>query len=673
MASSVETVIRIRAGCSVRCTFCNRSPDRVGVLMEEACEPTFALAGANRAVIVAGDVLAPRIIPLVARLRAQGTSEIVAYAHPGVPDPSVLDPLKEAGLTGLLTLVPAADGPTLARLTRGTGSVRRLAALMDRAAQLGLAIELDLPVMAETFRQLPDTLRRACNRAPVRTAHLTFCAGAERGLPPPWDFRLALGPVQEAIEVARARAVHVQIENPVPPPCVLPLEQAESEMYPTLARPAEKTEQPFDACAACDLGPVCSPGLIHFAPSLELGPVRAPDTGMARAVAASAPDHVPPSTVELYLRRMSMDDLVARVSALRLQCMSPWSVLAIHDPSGYVAPCRSSLLRPEVQERMGDWRRTPVLELWNSDGMRAVRRAIASGQAQRTCRDHCPAFFGAAPTFEPPPALPASRVFFRNLALQMQEMIEGTEELRSLPTCLVVSPSLSCMNRCRMCHVHANAVPRGDMPEVVFKSVLELLPVLRDLSFAGAEPLLSSRFAELVRACDATTHPHLSLTLTTHGLLLEPALLKDMARARFNQIIVSVNAATPETYEWITGTTGGFTRVMQNIAALIETRFLSRPRIILSFVVMRSNWRELVAFVDMAVAMGVEFRLLPVEKNREGESIFTDREVLEGVVNVVAKELMPRARTYPATLATEVTVLLARLRQRLERGDFSPL
>ncbi|MBM4396570.1 MAG: radical SAM protein [Deltaproteobacteria bacterium] len=674
---SVETVIRIRAACAMRCTFCNRSPDRVGAGLEEALAPDFPLPCARRAVVVAGDVLRPALAPLVRRIRDADTSEVVVYAHPGPADPAALPALADAGLTGVLVLVPAADAPTLARLTRGTGSVRRLASLLDDAARLGLSIELDVPVMPETHALLAGTVRRACNRAPVRAVHLTFCAGAERGLPPPWDFRHAAAHVEAAIAEAARAGARVRLANPAPPPCVLDLDAADPGLYPVLAGTdrSAATVRPFHACAECGLASACRPGLIHFAPDPALPPVRPPDVVAASARAATAGDDVRPSSAELYLRRRDLSDLVARVSAARLPCVSPWGVLAVHDPSGGVAPCRSTLLRPEVRARTGDWRHVPLLDAWNSEGMQAVRRAIAAREAGRTCQEHCPAFFGAAPTFEPPPSLPASRALFRNLAVQAEEMLAGADRLRSLPSYLVVAPSLSCNNHCRMCHVHTNEVPRGDMPDVLFRSVLELLPVLRDLSFAGAEPLMSSRFAALVRACDASLHPDLELTLTTNGLLLDGALLRDMSRARFLQVIVSVNAATPATYERISGTPGGFERVMANVRALLDAgrAFVVRPQVVLSFVVTRSNAHEMAAFVDMARGLSTGFRLLPVEKDREGESIFTDEGFLSGVVDRVERELVPRAAALPPSLAAEVALLRSRLRFRLERREFTPL
>ncbi|MBM4398457.1 MAG: radical SAM protein, partial [Deltaproteobacteria bacterium] len=158
---SAEAILAIRAGCALRCTFCSRSPDRVGHPLDDALSPSFDLPCARRVVLVAGDVLRPDLAPLVGRLRAGHAEEVVAYAHAGPVAPDAVRTLAASGLTGLLVVVPAADRATLADLTRGTGSTARLAALLDAAGDAGLGVELEVPVLAGTHAGLAETVRRA--------------------------------------------------------------------------------------------------------------------------------------------------------------------------------------------------------------------------------------------------------------------------------------------------------------------------------------------------------------------------------------------------------------------------------------------------------------------------------------------------------------------------------
>ena len=669
---SAEFVLNVAAGCRVPCTFCNRSPDRVGARIDEVLSPDFAIPAAQRVVVVSGDLIRADLVPLARRLRERGAVQVVFYAHPGPSDLGALDLLAGAGLTGILLLVPAADAPTVKRLTRGVGTLRRMVEVIDAARRLGLAIELDVPILEDTYESAPDTVRRALNRAGRAAAlHLTFSAGAERGLPAPWDYRRAVPQIEEILAIARAAGVPVRLGNPAPPPCILSIRGADASLYPMLSGVARQDRPPFAACADCVLASDCSPEQLHFARDPALPPIQP-----LRPEPQGAPPVQGPTSASLYLRRRDLAGLMDRLAAGQSPiCLSPWAVLAAHDASGGVAPCRGSMLLKEVHAACGDWTRQPLVEVWNSPGMRAVRRAVGADRPGDTCRDQCPVFFGGANLYEPSSTLPVGRRCLDNTILQLRETLDRAEVLASLPSHLVVAPSLRCNNRCRMCDVHDSGAGWADMPSVLFDSIVDLLPVLRDLSFAGAEPLMATRLPALLRECDGTRYPDLVLTLTTNGLLFSEALFRDMARTRFNTIIVSINAATAATYERVAGTSGGFDRVTGNVAALIAASagWLARPQVALSFVAIRSNYLEMGAFVDLAHSVGATFRLLPVERDLNHESVFTDEGVLRDVVETAERDLLPRVAGRPAQERAEVDLFVARLRQRLQRGRFEPL
>jgi molybdenum cofactor biosynthesis enzyme MoaA len=226
-----------------------------------------------------------------------------------------------------------------------------------------------------------------------------------------------------------------------------------------------------------------------------------------------------------------------------------------------------------------------------------------------------------------------------------------------------------------MCEIHRNYRSLEEIPDVVFDSVKDLLPTLRDLSLAGAEPLMSSRFAELVRECDSDRFPDLQLSMTTNGILLGDSILSDMSRARFHTLIVSINATTSETFERITGNAGGFEKVLSNVRLLLERSrgWRHRPRIVLSFVVMRSNIHEAADFVDLASGLGAAFRFLAVERNDGDESVFTDEASLQNAVTTFQRDVRQRAADLPNVLRYDIAAMEAILRQHLETRDFRPL
>jgi radical SAM protein with 4Fe4S-binding SPASM domain len=90
--------------------------------------------------------------------------------------------------------------------------------------------------------------------------------------------------------------------------------------------------------------------------------------------------------------------------------------------------------------------------------------------------------------------------------------------------------------------------------------------------------------------------------ITTSGLLLNENNIEQMIRQGLNEIYISVDAATKETYERIR-VGARFERVISNIKALNRAKEIlgsKEPVLQLNFVLMRSNIRELPAFVRLA-------------------------------------------------------------------------
>jgi len=298
-----------------------------------------------------------------------------------------------------------------------------------------------------------------------------------------------------------------------------------------------------------------------------------------------------------------------------------------------------------------------------------------------TCKPECPAFHGGPQTAIPPIPAPVSRTFHDNLVLNLREMLDGALVLSSKPLSISFSPTLRCPNRCRMCDVHEVRQVMGDGPELrdmtdaLKDELLALLPTTRMLALTGGEPLASRRMIEVLRAFDAEKYPDGAVTITTNGLLLRESMLKDLRGTRFKAFYVSLNAATEETYEFVSGTRGGFKKVLQNLELLLRyaSTMVGRPSVVLSFVVMRSTWRELPAFLDLSRRLNCHVRLLPIERDQNSESIFTDHDELVRVLELLDRVIAPRLASLPWSYGSEVRRLRSILHSKLARRDFTPL
>lgn len=679
-----EDVIRVGVGCTLACPFCPHSYGRSGDPVERVLAPNFPIPRAHRITILAGDCVDARFAPLVRRILNFGAREVRVYAHAGVRSPKDLLDLHEAGLSGLYLVLPAAQRDLLSRLTGGRGSLSRTASLLEGANALGLTVCVEVPVVERSIPALADTTRRVLNRiARPEGVTLRFLAEFDpaRGAVP-WDPTMAREAVLASLEVARARGVSLSLAHPeAPPPCLLDLPGVTAEVYPSLSASAPgSTVKPHDACSRCAGASICpADGRYLCARGGKPRPLDRADSVDGQTTSAT-----------LFLRRAEIETLLQEFRFRRPICRYPWEALEAHDIRGTVAPCAGGWPLESSTLACASWRDLGLLGAWNAPGMRTFRRAIAAQQPERTCKPDCPAFHGGPQSALPPMTPSATRVFHENQVLSLREMLDGAEVLQSRPLTISLSPTFRCPNHCLMCDIHEmrELMGRGgnrasssrksdayDMPDSLFEEVRSLLPTTRLLALTGGEPLVSRRVRDLLREFDADRYPDGAVTLTTNGLLLRRALLRDLARTRFRLIIVSINAATEETYEAITGTRGGFHRVLQHLRDLVETvpQMAGRPAVVASFVAMRSNLHEMPAFLDLAYSIGCGVRLLPVERNRCGESIFTDEETLTRTVDFLERRVVPMVANRPHAVRAEVARLLSIMRARLARRDFTPL
>lgn len=673
--STTEDLVKIRSRCSLDCSFCIYGRGNVGSAPSDVLSPSFKLPVASRVTVLAGDLINARLSPLISRLRELGASEVLVYAHSGASDFAALKTLHAAGLTGLYMIIPAVSRDLLSKVTGGRGSIKHAAAIIETANALGLRITLEIPVIRSNHHAISDIVARALNRvrSPDRIIFRflnEYTPGGE------WHHDLARPEMIRAIEIAEGYKVPVQLAHPhAPPPCVINLPQVRPSYYPGLmiAFWSKDRKHPQASCQSCVVSTVCTAGIGHQSTlSREVEPIDR---------AHSEKTSFFPSSVELFLRQ---DVLGSLIDALRHRpfkvCRFPWEELEAHDIRGVVTPCAGGWPLPSTISMCTSWRDSSLLQAWNSPGMQAVRMAAAAGRPFETCSSSCPAFHGGPQTAFPPILAPLTRPCFENVVKNLREMLEGALVLSSKPQVISFSPTLRCINHCRMCDVHEMRGLLGDtkdlheMPDALYEELLELLPTTRMLALTGGEPLLSSKLRQLLRHYSFEAFPDGGVTLTTNGLLLRQPILSDLKKTPIKLIYVSLNAATEATYEFLTGTRGGFQRVIKNVHSLLEAlpTMAVRPTVVLSFVVQRSNYRELPSFLELARSLKLGVRLQPIERDRSSESIFTDEETLRSVLDVIA-QIRLQLSSFPRSYEHEVTKIESILRGKLNRRDFTPL
>jgi molybdenum cofactor biosynthesis enzyme MoaA len=391
----------------------------------------------------------------------------------------------------------------------------------------------------------------------------------------------------------------------------------------------------------------------------------------------------PTAASTIWRRQAELGKLREEIIGRRLACRYPWEQLEAHDIRGVVTPCAGGWPLEKTLEHCVSWHTTSLMEAWNSPAMQNVRRAVSGGDPMATCKPECPAFHGGPQNAVPGLAAPTTKVMFDNMMANIHEMLDGAPVLKSRPQSISFSPTLRCTNRCRMCDIHEVMEVMGrpaqvrEMPDALFNELLELLPTTRMLALTGGEPLISRRMRLLLMEFRADRYPDGAVTITTNGQLLRESLLKDLSNTRIKLFYVSLNAADDAMYEHVSGIPGGFTRVRNHLQMLMDMapHMAGRPGVVTSFVVMRSNFRQLPAFLDLALGLKVGIRLLPIERDRLGESIFTDEPTLREVHRMMVEKVIPdmNYKQMPWGYKAEIMKLFSVIDSRLARREFKPL
>lgn len=660
----------VAAGCSMACPSCPRDEGRRGLPITEAVNHAFESGVPRRLTIGYGDVLRPELAPLAGRARDCGAEEILFYGHPGGANGDVLAILAKAGMTGLHVLVPGGDREMVARHTGGRGSVTGLARLLDAANRLELDVLLEVPVLPDGLGSLTDTVRRALARTvrPIEV-RLPFRCESDGRKRMAWDFRDAAAPLADALAAIRERGIPAVIPaRDGPPPCLVGLSGSDALAMEVPATPGQFVQQGLRACDSCELAGLCVADLRGFAPEVESPPVAPPVRQGWNGAVTSA---------ERMFRRADIDALWREAQRLG-RCPAPWDSLEAHDRSGRVTPCQGRWPLPEVAAACGSWRNGTLLEAWNAPGMQSMRRAHALGCADRTCTRDCPQRPRHG-NLDTPLDLPRTRVFHDNLLESLREQVAGAEVLRALPRHLTISPGFRCNQQCRMCDLR-DALPGvpedcpAELPDAMLDEITSWLPTLRTLALTGGEPLLSRGGRALLSLLAGDRFPDADATVTTNGLLLDPSLIRELSAVRLKRVFVSLNAATAGMHETVTGTSGGFDKVLANVRNLMEaSRHMPlRPEVVLSMVVMRTTLPELESFLDLAAGLGTGVRLLPIEGDRSDESLFTSPDRLHHALDAV-RGVAARSNHRPPAIRNDLDALESRMQHRLSAGDFSPL
>ena len=327
----------------------------------------------------------------------------------------------------------------------------------------------------------------------------------------------------------------------------------------------------------------------------------------------------------------SAPSTVAAEGASDFFCSRPWTGFEISAENGSVSMCCWA------KQPYGYVLTQSVAEIWNGDAIRRMRKQMATGRFTEICGTDCPYVAGLMTDVSPHPTSP---VFARNLALNQSEIHRRAERLESLPRYWKIGHSTLCNLDCIMCY-QSRDNPHA-LPDSVYRELKNYYAVMQELLLIGGEPMMIPQIRRVIRELGDAHPADLGVLLITNGTVHDARTLALVARLPLAGVLISVDAARPETYAQIRrpGTLG---RVLRGIRAWRTVTEPKGVKLKLAFTVMRDNVRELAEFVELAFSERVDCSFAPVVGTKADQHLIP-RDVLQSEVQR-ALDMLDRLKT----------------------------
>jgi MoaA/NifB/PqqE/SkfB family radical SAM enzyme len=221
-----------------------------------------------------------------------------------------------------------------------------------------------------------------------------------------------------------------------------------------------------------------------------------------------------------------------------------------------------------------------------------------------------------------------------------------------------------CNLKCTMCEISYWTEKGGDLEVANLQRMLDHLPKLKRVDLTGiGEALMNRSFFNTLKTLKLRG---LYVTLNDNFTLMTEDAARRIAELGVDQIFLSLDGATKETYEKIR-VGANFDKVVSNARRLIQIKQemrKKRPEVKINTVVCSTNYRELPAIIELAHSMGI------------GMVQFVNVMVFENTVNLdtIGEQQKVRAQFEEALERARQLGVLVKIelfdKQPVERCDF---
>jgi len=280
---------------------------------------------------------------------------------------------------------------------------------------------------------------------------------------------------------------------------------------------------------------------------------------------------------------------------VRKFCDSPFSNMTIW-PDGEVFVCCAAWTN---KYSLGNAFTQSFDQIWNSPAAQALRQSIHDGSFKYCVASRC----GRLAEGD----LTADAMFEKNAGL-----IESRQVVMDAgPAKMTLNYDPSCNLSCRSCRTELIYAPASEVERLIAfqETVLssEFFKNVRRIRATGTGDVFASKvYAHLLDNISVEKYPDIRLELRTNGILLTPKKWDELSNVHYaiDQIIISVDAASKDTYEIVRGK--GYEKLMNNLEFLSEVKQKSGFQLELWFVMQAANYREIPAFARLGKRLGVD-------------------------------------------------------------------
>jgi len=202
----------------------------------------------------------------------------------------------------------------------------------------------------------------------------------------------------------------------------------------------------------------------------------------------------------------------------------------------------------------------------------------------------------------PTKPLPRPDSYDHNISINDHEFALKKATLASLPQKLTILVGKRCNLKCRMCNFAISGVsdPPGYLDEV-WGQYTYLCKYLSMLFLNGGEPFIYKKSKDFVHY-GLKHNNKMDIRITTNFNFVDDEWF-DLISSGIIDLAISLDAATEQTYSFIR-VNGDFNTVQSNLRRLNRSRH-QRTTIQSNFIVMRSNYTEILNFLEFCLDHGI--------------------------------------------------------------------